>query len=176
VLAQIRRLDERVRDLLVYSRKVSLNVESVEPSVLIQSTLALLSEEPLLREVETHVAVAPRIGTHPMDRGQMQEVLVNLIRNAATAMEGTGALYIQAERREGGVLALIVEDTGPGVPPEKLEEIFTPFVTTRPEGTGLGLAIARRTLEAHGGSLVCQRGARGARFVASLPPLFGREG
>lgn len=170
VLSAIRRLDERVRDLLSYSRSVGPAVERVNPGDLIRSTLALLSEEPLMRDVRVHVSSPSEIGEHPMDRGQMQEVLVNLIRNAADAMRGRGELFIEAQRRDGGALALIVEDTGPGVPEDRVEEVFKPFVTTRPQGTGLGLAIARRTLDAHGGSLVYERGGRGARFVASLPP------
>ena len=96
---------------------------------------------------------------------------VGSLRNAAEAMQGAGEVVISARRRDGGALELTVEDTGPGVPPERREEIFTPFVTSRPQGTGLGLAIARRTLEAHGGSLTCgQPERRGARFVAVLPP------
>ena len=171
VLTAIRRLDERVRDLLIYSRTVTMAIEPVSPAELIRSTLALLSEEPLMRDLTLHVDAGTDLGAHPMDRGQMQEVLVNLIRNAADAMHGHGDLFIEARRDRAGEMMLAIEDTGPGVPEEKMEEIFRPFMTTRPQGTGLGLAISRRTLEAHGGSLICERGSRGgARFVATLPP------
>jgi signal transduction histidine kinase len=170
VLSAIRRLDERVRDLLIYARTVGPTIERVSPGDLIRSTLALLSEEPLMRDIKVHVSAPFEVGEHPMDRGQMQEVLVNLIRNAADAMQGRGELFIEAQRRDGGALAVTVEDTGPGVSEDRREEIFRPFVTTRPQGTGLGLAISRRTLDAHSGSLVCERGSRGARFVALLPP------
>lgn len=106
-----------------------------------------------------------------MDGGQMQEVLINLLRNAAEAMHGRGDIIISARRRDGGALEVSVEDAGPGIPADRREEIFAPFVTTRPQGTGLGLAIARKTLEAHGGSLTCEAGVKGgARFVAVLPP------
>jgi signal transduction histidine kinase len=115
--------------------------------------------------------VPPDVGEHVMDRGQIQEVLVNLIRNAADAMKGRGDLHIEA-RRVHGALQIVVEDTGPGVPAGRLEEIFTPFMTTRPEGTGLGLSISRKNVEAHGGTLVCQPGRHGgARFVVVLPAL-----
>lgn len=171
VLSAIRRLDERVRDLLIYARTVTLAIEPVSPAELIRATLALLSEEPMMRDVRLHVDAGAELGGHPMDRGQMQEVLVNLIRNAADAMQGHGDLFIEAYRNNEGAIMLALEDTGPGVPEGRMEEIFRPFVTTRPQGTGLGLAISRRTLDAHGGSLVCERGSRGgARFVATLPP------
>ena len=171
ILAQIRRLDERVRDLLLYSRSVPLRIEPIDLGALVRATQVLLAEEPLMREVAVRVALPPGLGEHPMDRGQIQEVLINLMRNAAEAMQGAGEILISARRRDGGALELTVEDTGPGVVPERREEIFTPFVTSRPQGTGLGLAIARRTLEAHGGSLTCEQpDRRGARFVAVLPP------
>ena len=171
VLSAIRRLDERVRDLLIYARTVTLAIEPVSPAELVRATLALLSEEPMMRDVRLHVDAGADLGGHPMDRGQMQEVLVNLIRNAADAMQGHGDLFIEAHRNNGGEMVLALEDTGPGVPEDRMEEIFRPFVTTRPQGTGLGLAISRRTLDAHGGSLICERGSRGgARFVATLPP------
>jgi len=171
ILAQIRRLDERVRDLLVYSRSVPLRIETVELPELLRATQAFLAEEPLMRDIEVRHSLPPRLGGHPMDRGQMQEVLINLLRNAAEAMHGRGEVMIAAHRRDGGALELTVEDTGPGVPADRRVEIFTPFVTTRPQGTGLGLAIARKTVEAHGGSITCERGrSGGACFVMVLPP------
>jgi signal transduction histidine kinase len=171
ILGQIRRLDERVRDLLMYSRGVTLRVESIDLAALLRATQGLLAEEPLIRDVSVTVSLPRDLGEHPMDRGQIQEVLINLLRNAAEAMQGTGEIIISARRRDGGALELSVEDTGPGVPAGRREEIFAPFVTTRPQGTGLGLAIARKALEAHGGSLTCEPGSRGgARFVATFPP------
>ncbi len=168
--SQIQRLDSRVRDLLLYARKVDLRPEPVEIAELIRSTLALLSEEPLLRDVSAHVEVPVDLAVYSMDRGLIQESLVNLILNAASAMGGRGDLYLEAKRSDEGSLCLIVEDTGPGVPPGRVEEIFKPFFTTRPEGTGLGLSISRKTLEAHGGSLNYEKGRRGgARFIACLP-------
>ena len=171
MLEQVHRLDERVRDLLIYARRVTLSVEPVNVGDLLRATLSLLSEEPLMRRLRTQVSVPDNVVTHPMDRGQMQEVLVNLIRNAAQAMEGKGDLWLAVERREEGSIAISVEDSGPGVSPERVEEVFKPFVTTWPEGTGLGLSICRKALEAHGGSLSYEPGPRGgARFVAYLPP------
>lgn len=169
ILEQVRRLDERVHDLLMFARTSALKYEEVDPATLVRSTLALLSEEPKMRDVRTHVTAEPEPMTARMDRGQMQEVLVNLIRNAAEAMDGGGELALSVERAKRDVI-LRVEDTGPGVPPHNIKEIFKPFFTTRPKGTGLGLSIARRTVEAHGGTLTYEKGERGgARFVARLP-------
>lgn len=169
ILEQVRRLNERVHDLLMFARTSALKYEEVDPASLVKVTLALLSEEPRMRGVRARVTASSDAGTVRMDRGQMQEVLVNLIRNAAEAMGGEGDLILSVERGERDLI-LSIEDTGPGVPPHNVREIFKPFFTTRPQGTGLGLSIARRTVEAHGGTLVLERGASGgARFVARFP-------
>ena len=167
ILEQVHRLDRRVRDLLMFARTSALRMEDVDPASMIRGTLALLSEEPMMRRVTIEVTADP--GPIRMDRGQMQEVLVNLIRNAADSMNGEGELHLSVERSDREMI-LSVEDTGPGVAAHNVEEIFKPFFTTRSGGTGLGLSIARRTLEAHGGSLTYERGRLGgARFVARLP-------
>ncbi len=172
MLGQVRHLDEWVRDLLMYARSAALKIEEVDPAALMRGTLDLLSEEPLMRGVRTSVSIPGDAGRHPMDRGQMQEALVNLIRNAADAMGGEGELRLRAERIDGGSMVLSVEDSGPGVSPQMIDEIFKPFFTTRSSGTGLGLSIARRILEAHGGTLTYETGRKGGgRFVASIPPV-----
>jgi len=172
MLGLVRRLDERVRDLLQYSRRVNLSFQEVDPAELIQGTMSLVAGEPLMGDIRVTTAVAPGIGVHAMDRGQMQEVLLNLIRNATEAMGGRGEMRIEASRGENQGLVLVVDDSGPGVPPDRAEAIFAPFYTSRPDGTGLGLSIARRTVEAHGGSLTLEAGSLGgARFVVSLPAM-----
>jgi len=172
MLGLVRRLDERVRDLLLYSRRVNLALQPIDPAELIQGTMSLVAGEPMMNGVRVRTQVAPGLGHHPMDRGQMQEVLLNLIRNAAEAMKGQGELLIEVKRDDTGDLTITVDDSGPGVPADRIESIFAPFYTSRPEGTGLGLSIARRTVEAHGGSLTHEAGSLGgARFVVSLPAM-----
>ncbi len=172
MLGLVRRLDERVRDLLLYSRRVNLAVQAIDPAELIQGTMSLVAGEPLMNGIRVRTSVDPGVGRHPMDRGQMQEVLLNLILNAAEAMGGRGELLIEAKRGDNGDLTIMVDDSGPGVPADRVESIFAPFYTSRPEGTGLGLSIARRTVEAHGGSLTLEPGSLGgARFIVSLPAM-----
>jgi signal transduction histidine kinase len=90
-------------------------------------------------------------------QGQLQEVLLNLISNAIEAMdaiqEGARVLQLRTESRGTDAVAIIVKDTGPGIDPKKLNDIFEAFVTTKPEGMGLGLAICRMIVERHGGQL-----------------------
>jgi signal transduction histidine kinase len=104
--------------------------------------------------------------------GQLQEVLLNLIRNAIEAMDGTAVrvLTLRTESRDHEGLVISVIDTGPGIDPEKLDRIFDAFVTTKPRGMGLGLAICRMIIERHGGQLLASPGGSGgALFQIILP-------
>ena len=106
-----------------------------------------------------------------IDASRMMRVLLNLSSNASDAMRGEGgALSIQAGR-SGGVITIVVRDTGPGIPDEIAESLFDPFVTHGKErGTGLGLAICRQIVEAHGGRIELDRNVgKGAAFIIELP-------
>ena len=107
------------------------------------------------------------------DRVQLQQVLLNLILNAAEAMgsveEGPRELLISTEQNQSGVL-VAVRDSGPGIDPAHLEQVFEAFYTTKPSGTGMGLSICRSIIDAHGGKLWAQANQpRGALFQFTLP-------
>jgi len=107
------------------------------------------------------------------DRIQLQQVLLNLILNAAEALglvaEGTRELVISTEEDKTGV-RVAVRDSGPGIDPEHLERVFDAFYTTKPSGTGMGLSICRSIIHAHGGKLWAEANEhRGAVFQFTLP-------
>jgi C4-dicarboxylate-specific signal transduction histidine kinase len=107
------------------------------------------------------------------DRVLLEQVLVNLIHNAMHAMEDLpprrACIELAAARVEHGV-RVTVSDTGPGIPPDQLDQIFAPFFTTRPDGLGLGLNICRTIVEAHGGFMTVEnRAGGGAAFSFTLP-------
>ncbi|MFN8601852.1 MAG: ATP-binding protein [Candidatus Binatia bacterium] len=103
-----------------------------------------------------------------LDRALVTQVLLNLLRNAGEAMGDRGVLRVGVEA-DHRLLRIVVEDTGPGIEPERAATIFDPFFTTKERGTGLGLAVARAAVLAHGGDLTLEPSAQGARFVVSLP-------
>lgn len=113
------------------------------------------------------------------DRIQIQQILVNLIRNAAEAatLDGCGTIEIGWEARGNGLVEISVSDDGPGIPDVVLERLYEPFVSTKRErGMGVGLSICRRIVEAHGGVLAANnRPHGGARLSFSLP-LADKEG
>jgi two-component system sensor kinase FixL len=110
------------------------------------------------------------------DRIQIQQVLVNLIRNAADAMAAHGGerrdLTISTTMARDNLIEIAVRDSGPGIAPEMLERLFSPFATTKREGLGFGLAISRRIVEAHGGQLSAEPAPDGgAIFRFTLPVM-----
>ena len=113
----------------------------------------------------------------PLVRGnsnQLHQVLFNLVQNALEAMiettDRSRVLQIRTEPDGGGAVALSVVDSGPGIQPERLNDIFEAFITTKPQGMGLGLAICRTLVESHGGQLtVSSDGKNGATFRMVLP-------
>jgi signal transduction histidine kinase len=107
-------------------------------------------------------------------KGRILEILINLLSNAMDAVRGHKDPWIQISfRRETGQFTVLVHDSGPGVPPEKSERIFTPFYTTKEigKGTGLGLSSSRSIARHHGGDLLCLPGP-GGQFLLTLPLLY----
>ncbi|WP_235536443.1 MULTISPECIES: PAS domain S-box protein [unclassified Sphingomonas] len=113
------------------------------------------------------------------DRIQIQQVLVNLIRNAADAMttQGNGRreLLISTKMARDNLIELMVKDSGPGIAPEILERLFSPFATTKREGLGFGLAISRRIIEAHGGQLSAASAQDGGAIFRFTLPVMEEE-
>jgi two-component system sensor kinase FixL len=108
---------------------------------------------------------------------QVQQVVVNLIRNAIDAMLEPGAaaggeplLLVETGRDAEGAVTISVRDTGPGIAAEAAAELFTPFMTTKKGGMGIGLSVSRSIVEAHGGRIWAEAAkGGGARFVFTLP-------
>ena len=113
------------------------------------------------------------------DRIQIQQVLVNLIRNAADAMAAHGGarreLLINTMMARDNVIEIGVRDSGPGIAPEMLERLFSPFATTKREGLGFGLAISRRIVEAHGGQLSAAAAPDGGALFRFTLPVMEEE-
>jgi PAS domain S-box-containing protein len=105
------------------------------------------------------------------DRVQLQQVLMNLMLNGIEAMKDTGGvLKVNSQLGEDGQIEISVNDTGPGLPPGKADQIFDAFFTTKPQGSGMGLAISKSIVESHGGRIWANgNGGRGATFHFTLP-------
>lgn len=124
------------------------------------------------RGVRTEFNFAPGDSLVEADRVQVQQVLINLMRNAMEAMKESPRreLTVRAAPIDGKLMRVDVADTGPGISPEIAERLFQPFVTTKAGGMGIGLTISRRIIQSHGGDLTCHRNETGgATFSFTLP-------
>jgi signal transduction histidine kinase len=120
------------------------------------------------------IAVIPARHAAPSDRVQLQQVILNLILNAAEAMsavdQGVRELFIGAEHIETNSVLVAVRDSGPGIDSERRERVFDAFYTTKSSGLGVGLSICRPIISAHGGRLWADANEpRGAVFQFTLP-------
>jgi PAS domain S-box-containing protein len=162
----IRRLDalnDRVTDLLRYARPRAARLARVELRSVIEATADLMRRDPAMKNVQIELA-----GERLWVRGDaewLREVFLNLLLNAAQAMDGKGVVRVTV----GDDAVITVRDQGPGIPIERREQVFEPFFTTKPLGTGLGLAIVQRLVELQGGTVVAEEApAGGAQFVVRL--------
>lgn len=147
--------------------------ESLSKLIEEASALALIGERD--RQVDVRLSLDPAADAVYADRVQVQQVLLNLIRNGIDAMQESGArrkaLTITSAVTDQGWSQVSVADTGPGIAPEVLERLFQPFMTTKPQGMGVGLSISRSIIEAHGGRIWAEANpGGGALFRFILPP------
>ena len=133
--------------------------------------LALVGYELKLDKVEIEKDINKELPTITGDKKQLQEVFFNLIRNAAQAIEERGRIVIRAKQHDGKILVEI-EDTGHGIPEDKIDQIFNPFFTTKEpgKGTGLGLFIVRQVVERNKGRIsVKSKVGEGTTFMLEFP-------
>jgi two-component system sensor kinase FixL len=140
------------------------------------SALALVGA----RQIGVRVAFAmdPKVDLVLVDKVQIQQVLLNLIRNAVEAMAECERreLTVSSAKGPGGMVQIAVADTGPGLAPEVAERLFQPFVTTKSQGMGVGLSICRTIVEAHGGQITAEPNPGGGTvFRLTVPKASAEE-
>jgi signal transduction histidine kinase len=161
---EVEKANAIVDHVVAFVRPRQPQVEPVSVDQVVEEVLETTSPP---AGVRLALAVSPV--TAVVDRGQLAEILVNLVSNAYEAMPEGGVLTISA-RPAGGAAVITVEDTGHGFDHHAKERLFEPFYTTKASGTGLGLAIVRRLAEFNGGEIsVDSHPGRGARFTLTLP-------
>ncbi len=152
---QAKRAGDIIKQIRSFVRKRPFSRLDTDINELIRDSLQLLDSEPARQDIHFCLEFDDRIPPIPLDRLQIQQVLINLISNAADAMEGMQQdrrITLRTRSSTGDVLVEI-EDRGKGIPEEITDQLFEPFVTGRKDGLGLGLAISRSIIEEHGGTL-----------------------
>jgi signal transduction histidine kinase len=171
MLSELKRVNETLHLMLSSARPSPVQLAETDVRNMLEEIRTLL--EPSLRQQGTTLNLELASGPVParIDRDKIRQVLVNLISNAADAMESGGTITIRAAplAEEGGIV-LSVQDDGPGIPQEQQQRIFEPFFSTKFTGTGLGLAIAQSLVEQHGGTVeVESKSGVGSTFLVLLP-------
>ena len=152
ILGQIRRLDEAVEDLLMYGRPVTPHVREMSLHDVVLRVLSVLREEPAIQRIRIHYEAPVGDSTVRADDNHLEQLLINLIINAAHA-SGDGEIVRIEILPSSDHVKLVVIDKGCGMSPSVHQRAFEPFFTTKAKGTGLGLAICRRLIEATGGTI-----------------------
>ena len=173
ILRDAERCKDTVKELLEFARQTRHEMRPIDINEAIVRTLFLLENQTLFQNIE----IARRLdeGIPPVygDIQQLNHVFMNIILNAAQAMEGNGKLTVSTKRGPHDKRAHIaIADTGPGIPPDVMPHIFEPFFTTKEEGegTGIGLSLVYGIVESHGGTIrAVNREPHGTSFFIELP-------
>ena len=175
ISAEALRAGEYIRHLRALVKKDQVSREPVDVTGLLQDVARLAAPEARRLGVSIDLEISPAPLVVVGARIQIEQVMLNLMRNAFDAMrdqpvaERTVAICA-ASAAEGGVI-IAVRDAGTGLSPEVAQQVFEPFFTTKPEGMGMGLAISRSIVEAHGGQIrATPNETRGTTFWVELPP------
>ena len=151
----------------------------IEVGPLVAETLKLVELESRAGDIRLESSIAPDLPPVFADSIQIQQVVLNLTRNAIEAMKEsghTGAITVGVQGNGHGEIAVSVADRGPGIAPADAERIFDPFYSTKASGLGVGLSICRAIVEAHGGRLSLTPNAGGGSiFRFTLPAMNERE-
>jgi signal transduction histidine kinase len=167
-------IKELVINLRNFSRLDAAKVAEVNVNDCLDQTLVIANNVLKNRvEVIKRYGEVPRVACSP---SQINQVLLNIMSNAAQAIEHEQGKLLLKTEAEAGWVRISIQDNGKGIAPENLEKIFDPFFTTKPvgQGTGLGLSISYQIVQAHGGTIqVASVLGQGTRFVISLPRSGG---
>ena len=172
------RASDVVRHINRFIRKAEPKQELADVNEVVGSVLDLARFELTKNQVDLELDLHQRVSTLWVDRIQIEQAILNLIRNAIDAMRGVPEcdrrIAISTSMAGSDDVAITIRDHGSGVASEDLKEIFDPFFSTKPSGMGMGLSITRTIVEAHGGRVEIPRNeSEGAVFTVVLPSETG---
>jgi PAS domain S-box-containing protein len=171
IIDEIDRLEVLLTEMLDFVRPKEPNIQNIYIHDILEHTLEILADELKSRNIATQKNYLPDVPKARIDSDQLEEVFLNMFRNAIDAMPEGGMLSI-CTCRESDCIKISVADTGAGIPESDAEKIFHPFFTRKPKGSGLGLAVCNQIISWHGGHIDLRKDSPvGAVFDIFLPIL-----
>ncbi len=172
VLENVYRISETIRGLLNFARPTPPQFTKTNINTLIEETLSFLSHQPIFRKITMTKQLLPSLSHITADLNQIRQVLINIFINAAQSMPDGGTLTVETQKvKFKDFIRINITDTGVGIPEENLNQLFTPFFTTKKQkGTGLGLSISLSYIKNHHGIISVQsEEGKGTTFSIVLP-------
>ena len=167
---EVRRINTIIEEFLSLSRNDRLDLRRQSLVELLEKIVFLAREEVHTRGIRIEKRWEQGSFSILMDANKMQQALLNIVRNAADSISGSGSIMIALEHSKNHLTSIKVRDTGAGIPAGEEQRIFDPYYTTKEKGTGLGLSIAREIILAHGGEIRVQsKPKQGTTFEILLP-------
>ncbi|RJP74563.1 MAG: hypothetical protein C4524_12715, partial [Candidatus Zixiibacteriota bacterium] len=167
VVHETSRLTRMLTEVMEFSRPVRVKREVQPLNPVVERAVHVVKQQ-VPEEVTLTLTLDPELPSLLLDSGSVEQVVINLVRNAVEAVGEQGKVQVQTRVWNGGA-AIVVEDDGPGIPEETQARIFEPFFTTKRQGNGLGLPICREIVAEHGGHILLNSTpGRGASFTVTL--------
>ncbi len=169
IFDEARRLDVILTSILNFARPTEQTMGIFEPETVARQTMDLMTLGGEERGIHAHTIIAPNLPKVRGNAENLKQCLINLVKNSMEAVNAGGHVTMRLARSNGQVV-IDVEDTGPGIPPELHDQVFSPFYTTKKGGAGLGLAMTRKVIEEMGGKvLLSSQQGQGTRVTLMLP-------
>jgi len=135
----------------------------------VEHAVMLARQQVLSKPIRIEVVTAPDLLDVEHDSDQIHQVLLNLLLNAVQSIEGSGSVTVRVSSQDDRAI-ISITDTGRGMSPQQITQIFRPFYTTKPTGTGLGLSLVSRIIDEHDGQIkVSSESSKGSTFEVQLP-------
>ncbi len=173
IVSEIDRVNRLVYDILNFAKPQEPCLEKTDITFLIRDSVELMAEHIKNNDIVVKDELPDKEYYCRIDKGQLKQILINLIMNSLKAMENGGELILKGGKMgEESYFTLIIEDTGKGISPEIIDTIFDPFFTTYSEGTGLGLSVVKSLVIQNNGDIrVVSRLEKGTKFTIKFPLL-----
>ena len=176
---EVARVDKVITQIMGYAQLSEGHVEKLNVVKNLEAAIGQVFPPSLPTGIQLKKIFHGRIPPLLMQRGHLLEILVNLLTNAREALGEQGTVTVTAEVLHGQVVEISVADDGPGIPPERVSQVFEAYFTTKPKGTGLGLSIVKHNVELYGGTVRVEpatpaplapfNNGHGAKFIITFP-------